>query len=87
MTTTATSWLVYRLTGSALLLGIVGFSSQLPAFLFSFLGGLAVDRQNRHKLLIITQSFSMVQSLLLAVLTLAHWITIPWILALSAKHG
>jgi MFS family permease len=52
ITTTATSWLVYRLTGSALLLGIVGFASQFPAFLLTPFAGIFVDRWNRHRLLV-----------------------------------
>src|SRR5215211_550019 len=52
---TATSWLVYRLTGSALLLGVVGFASQFPAFLMTPVAGLFVDRWNRHRLLVMTQ--------------------------------
>src|SRR5437773_11372213 len=59
ITTTATSWLVYRLTGSALLLGVVGFASQFPAFILTPLAGIFVDRWNRHRLLIATQSLSM----------------------------
>ena len=87
ITNTATSWLVYRLTGSALLLGLVGFCAQLPNFLLSPFAGIVVDRHNRHRLLIFTQIFSMFQSLALAVLTLGHWITIPWLLGLSIFQG
>lgn len=87
MTSTATSWLVYRLTGSALLLGLVGFSSQLPAFILLPFAGLVVDQTNRRRLLLITQTLSMVQSLALAILTLGQWITIPWLLALCIFQG
>lgn len=87
MTNIATSWLVYRLTGSTLLLGIVGFSGQLPSFLLLPFAGLVVDRCDRHKLLIATQALSMVQSFALAVLTFSHQITIPWLLVLSAFQG
>ena len=59
MQTVAQSWLVYRLTGSSALLGLVGFSSQIPVFLFSPLGGVAADRHNRHRMIIVTQSLSM----------------------------
>ena len=79
MTNIATSWLVYRLTGSALLLGVVGFSGQFPAFLLAPFAGLVVDRRNKHRLLIITQTLSMLQSFALAILTLSHRITIPWL--------
>jgi MFS family permease len=87
ITNIATSWLVYRLTGSALLLGIVGFSGQLPAFLLSPFAGLVVDRRNKHKILIVTQILSMLQSFALAVLMFGHWITIPWLLVLCALQG
>jgi MFS family permease len=87
MTNIATSWLVYRLTGSALLLGVVGFSAQLPTFLVLPFAGIFVDRANRHRLLIGTQIFSMAQSFALAGLTLSRQITIPWLVALSAFQG
>lgn len=87
MTNTASSWLVYRLTGSALLLGVVGFSSQLPAFILSPFAGLVVDRHSRHRILIATQAFSMIQSFALAVLTLSGRITMPWLIGLSAFQG
>lgn len=87
MTNTATAWLIYRLTGSALLLGLVGFCGQLPAFILTPFAGLIVDRMSRRRLLLITQTFSMLQSLALAVLTLGHQITIPWLLVLSAFQG
>src|SRR5712672_1138890 len=72
MTTTALSWLVYRLTGSALLLGAVGFAGQLPAFLLAPVAGLLADRGNRHHILIVTQIVSMLESFALAFLTLTH---------------
>ena len=87
MTNIATSWLVYRLTGSALLLGVIGFSGQLPTFLVLPFAGTYVDRANRHRLLIGTQIFSMAQSFALAGLTLSGQITIPWLLVLSAFQG
>lgn len=87
MTTTATSWLVYRLTGSAVLLGVVGFAGQFPAFVAGPVAGIFVDRWNRHRLLVATQTLSMLQSFALAVLTLSGRITIGWILALGAFQG
>src|SRR5215471_2084365 len=72
ITTTATNWLVYRLTHSALLLGIVGFAGQFPAFLLGPLAGIYVDRWNRHRLLVVTQTVSMLQSFALAVLTMVE---------------
>jgi MFS family permease len=87
ITTTATNWLVYRLTHSALLLGVVGFAGQFPAFLLGPLAGIYVDRWNRHRLLVVTQTVSMLQSFALAVLTLSGHITIGWIIALSVVQG
>ena len=87
MTTTATAWLVYRLTGSALLLGVIGFASQAPAFFLSPVAGLLVDRWSRHRILLATQMLAMVQSLILAALTLTGRITIPGLLILSVFQG
>lgn len=73
----AMSWLVYRLTGSAFILGVVSFSSQIPAFLFSPFTGVLADRWNRHRMLLMTQTLSMVQAFILAFLiwqgTVAVW--------------
>lgn len=87
ITTTATSWLVYRLTGSALLLGVVGFASQFPSFLLTPFAGIFVDRWNRHRLLVGTQTASMVISFVLAGLTLSRTISIPWLIAVSVFQG
>lgn len=87
MTRIATSWLVYRLTGSALLLGTVSFAGQIPTFLLAPLAGVIVDRSDRRQVLVWTQTLAMAQSLLLAWLTLAHRINITEILILSALQG
>src|SRR5690242_8290179 len=87
ITQTATNWLVYRLTGSALLLGVVGFAGQFPAFLLSPFAGIFVDRWNRHRLLVVTQTVSMLQSFALAAFTLSGRITIHWIVVLSIVQG
>jgi len=87
ITTTATNWLVYRLTGSAFLLGVVGFAGQFPAFLLGPFAGIFVDRWNRHRLLVVTQTISMLQSFALAALTLTGRITIEWIILLSIVQG
>jgi len=87
MTRVATSWLVYRLTGSALLLGTVGFAGQIPTFLLAPIAGVVVDRIDRRKVLVWTQALAMVQSLVLAALTLTNRITIGEVLALSAFQG
>jgi MFS family permease len=72
MQTVAQSWLVYRLTGSGLLLGAVGFSSQIPVFLFAPIGGITADRVNRQRVVIATQIASMLLAFVLAALTLTH---------------
>jgi MFS family permease len=87
MTRLATSWLVYRLTGSAFLLGIVGFSGQIPTFLLAPFAGVWVDRLNRQHVLIVTQALAMLQSFALAFLTLTKHITIHEIILLSAMQG
>ena len=87
ITTTATSWLVYRLTGSPLLLGLVGFAGQFPAFLLGPVAGIAVDRWDRHRLLVVTQTISMLQSFALAALVLSSRITLEWIVGLSVLQG
>ena len=71
MQTVAQSWLVYRLTGQASMLGIVAFAGMFPVFLLSTVGGMAADRVRPHTLLVITQSTSMGLTLILALLTLA----------------
>jgi MFS family permease len=87
MTRVATGWLVYRMTGSALLLGTVSFAGQIPTFLVAPFAGVWVDRLDRRQVLVWTQGLSMVQSLALAALTLSGRITIPWLLALSVMQG
>ncbi len=87
MTRLATSWLVYRLTHSALLLGIVSFAGQIVSFALGPFAGVWVERLDRRKLLIWTQAAAAVQSLALAALTLAHVITLWEIIALSALQG
>src|SRR3954468_20510451 len=76
MTRVATSWLVYRLTGSAWLLGVVGFSGQIPTFLLAPFAGVWVDRLDRHRVLVVTQVLAMLQSFLLAALALGKWINV-----------
>ena len=87
MQSIAQDWLVYRLTGSSLLLGAVGFASQFPVFLASPLGGIVADRYNRRRVVICTQAASMFFAAVLAVLTLAHRITIADIFILAALLG
>src|SRR5690242_10183817 len=87
ITRVATSWLVYRLTGSALLLGLVGFCGQIPTLLLSPVAGVLVDRHDRHRILVITQVLSALQSLALALLALPGIITIWEILVLQLVQG
>jgi MFS family permease len=87
MTRLATTWLVYHLTHSALMLGIVGFSGQIVSFLLGPFAGVWVERLNRRKMLVATQAAAAVQSLALAALTLAHVITLREVIALSALQG
>jgi MFS family permease len=87
MTRIATSWLVYRLTGSALLLGLVGFAGQIPSFLLAPFAGVLVDRWDRHRLLVWTQVLAMLQSLALAVLALTGLVNIRHVIWLSIFQG
>src|SRR5262245_38204882 len=87
ITTTATNWLVYRLTGSALLLGVVGFAGQFPAFVADPFAGIFVDRWNRPRLLVVTQTISMLQSFALAALVFSGHITLVAIILLSIVQG
>ena len=87
MQRTGVSWVVYTMTHSAFMLGLTVFAQQFPSFLFSLLGGIASDRYNRYKVLLITQIASMVQAVLLAILTLTNHYTVWEILALSVILG
>ena len=87
MTYVATGWLVYRITNSAVLLGVVGFAGQIPAFLLAPFGGVLVDRWNKHRVLVATQVLAMLQSLALAILTLTGRITVHEIIALCVLQG
>src|SRR3954468_5236505 len=71
MQSVAQSWLVYRLTGSAVLLGLVGFAGQIPVFLLAPLGGAVADARERHSIIVATQIVSMLLACALAGLTLA----------------
>ncbi|MFZ0807134.1 MAG: MFS transporter [Candidatus Sulfotelmatobacter sp.] len=87
MTRVATAWLVYRLTGSPLLLGLVSFASQIPILVLGPFAGVWVDRWNRHRVLVVTQILSMLESFALAVLALAHVITVPEVIVLNLFQG
>jgi MFS family permease len=83
----AMSWLAYRLTGSAVLLGVVGFTSRIPTFILSPFAGVLADRWNRHRILVITQTLSMVQALILAILVLTGAVAVWHIIVLSLFLG
>jgi MFS family permease len=87
MQRTGVSWVVYTITHSTFMLGLTIFASQFPSFLFSLFGGIVSDRYNRHKILLFTQTASMIQALLLAVLTLTNHYVVWEILSLSAVLG
>ncbi len=87
LTKVATSWLVYRLTGSAWLLGVVAFAGQIPTFLLSPLAGVLVDRWNRRRVLLAAQTLAMVQSALLAALALGGVIRVWEVIALNVLQG
>ena len=83
----AMNWLVYRLTGSALMLGLVGFAAQFPVLLFAPFGGLWSDRFDKRRLLLASQSVCALQAVALAILTLSGRIE-PWhLVALAAMLG
>lgn len=87
MQSIAMSWLVYRLTNSAFLLGIVGFLGQLPAFLLMPFAGVFADRYNRHRILLVTQSLAMAQALVLTALVFTNAIAVWHIIFLSVCLG
>jgi len=83
----ALSWLVYRLTGSATLLGAVGFASQIPIFALSPLGGVVSDRFPCRRIILLTQSLALVQALLLAALTISGRVEVYQLLLLGTVLG
>jgi MFS family permease len=87
ITRVATSWLVYRLTGSELLLGVAGFAGQIPTLIFTPFAGVLVDRHDRRRILIVTQTLSLLQSALLAFLTFRGIITVNQIIWLQVLQG
>ena len=83
----AVSWLVYRMTHSAFLLGLVGFSSQIATFLLAPVAGVIADRHHRHRLLLITQSMAMLQAVILYTLFVTHTLAVWHIILLSFFLG
>ena len=87
ITRVATSWLVYRLTGSELLLGVAGFAGQIPTLFITPFAGVLVDRHDRRRILLLTQIASLLQSALLATLTFTGAITVKQIIWLQVVQG
>src|SRR5262245_27826420 len=87
MQAVAESWLVYRLTGSSALLGVPAFASQIPVFLFATIGGTVADRFNRHRIVIATQTVSMLLPAILATLTLTGRVRVWHVFVLAACLG
>jgi MFS family permease len=87
MQTVAQSWLVYRLTGSAVLLGTVGFASQIPVFLLAPVGGIVADRWRKHPIVVFTQTASMLLAFVLAWLTLSGRVQVWHIITLASLLG
>ena len=83
----AMSWLVYRLTSSTVLLGVIGFCAQVPIFLFASFAGVFADKHNRHRIIILTQILSLLQAAALAALTLSGLVRIWHLVALSLLLG
>ncbi|MDR3714843.1 MAG: MFS transporter [Puia sp.] len=87
MQRTAVSWVIYSMTHSAFMLGFAVFAQQFPSFLLSLLGGIVSDRYNRYKILLTTQTASLVQAVVLAILTLTNHYVVWQILSLSVVLG
>lgn len=87
MQRTAVSWVIYSMTHSAFMLGLAVFAQQFPSFLLSLFGGIVSDRYSRYKILLVTQTASMIQAVMLAVLILNNHYVIWEILALSVVLG
>lgn len=87
MQSIALNWLIYRLTGSAFLLGVVGFTNQIPVTIFAPLAGVFADRWNLHRTIIITQTLALIQAFLLAALVFTQTIQVWQIITLSLMLG
>lgn len=83
----ALTWLVYKLTNSAMMLGIIGFVGQIPMFIVAPFAGVFADKWNRHKMLLITQSLALIQALVLTALVFLDIIQIWQIIVLSFIMG
>lgn len=83
----AQSWLIYRLTGSATLLGVVGFATQIPVFALGAIGGVVSDRYSSHRVAVWTQSAALVQAIILSILTLGGWVQPLHVIVLGVVLG
>ncbi len=83
----AMSWLVYRITGSAFVLGLIGFCGQLPNLLLAPLGGVIADRWDRRRILVVTQSLSMLQAFAIAGLVFSDVVAVWQLIPLSLLLG
>jgi MFS family permease len=83
----AVSWLVYRMTGSAFLLGLVGFVSQFPNFVLAPLAGVLADRIDKRRIVLVTQTVMMVAASILAAMVLTDRVTVVWVLVLMGVQG
>ncbi len=83
----ALSWLVYRLSGSAFILGVVGFSSQVPTFLLSPFAGVLIDRMNKHRIIVTTQVLLMIQAFVLTILIFTDNISVWLVILLNIFSG
>ncbi len=80
-------WLVYSLTNSALILGIVGFSGQIPMFVIAPFAGALADRVNKHKFILVTQTLALVQAFILSALVLFNLVSVWHLIILSVILG
>lgn len=87
ITNVTQGWLVYSLSHSPFLLGLTSFAGAIPVFFFSAFGGTIADRFDRRRMLLLTQSLACLQSAVLAILTLGHWIQVWEIVALALLQG
>ena len=87
MQSVAQAWLVYRMTGSGLLLGAIGFAGQIPIFLLAPVGGIIADRYDRRRIVLATQSASMLLALVLAALVLTHRVEVAHVFVLATLLG
>jgi MFS family permease len=87
MQNVAQAWLVYSMTGSSLMLGTVGFASNIPVFLLAPVGGAVADRHNRHRIIVATQSAAMLLAFVLAALTLSGRVQVWHVVVLAALLG